>query len=73
MLSKVFLKLTTGKQENLNLIHGNSTNINNEKEFKNYKSKFAIVRDNLINLSDHEKKLHENFINEMTDPLWKKI
>ena len=73
LLSKVFLKLTTGKQENLNLIHGNSTNINNEKEFKNYKSKFAIVRDNLINLSDHERKLHENFINEMTDPLWKKI
>ena len=73
LLSKVFLKLTTGKQENLNLTHGNSTNINNEKESKNFKLKFAIVRDNLINLSDYERKLHENFITEMTDPLWKKI
>ena len=26
-----------------------------------------------MNLSDHEKKQHENFITEMKDPLWKKL
>ena len=73
LLSKVFLKLTTGKQENLDLIHIKSSNICNEKDTKNLKSNFSIVRNDLINLSDHERKLHENFIIEMTDPLWKKI
>ena len=73
LLSKVFLKLTTGKQENLNLTHNKSFNLNNQKEAKNFKANFSVVRDNLINLSDHEIKLHENFIAEMKDPLWKKI
>ena len=73
LLSKVFLKLTTGKQENLNLTHNKLFNLNNQKEAKNFKANFSVVRDNLINLSDHEIKLHENFIAEMKDPLWKKI
>jgi len=73
LLSKVFLKLTTGKQENLDLTHNNSLKIKNEKESKNVKANFSTVRNNLINLSDHERKLHEIFINEMNNPLWKKI
>ena len=73
LLSKVFLKLTTGKQENLNLIHNKSFNICNEKETKNLKLNFSDIRNNLTNLSDHEKQLHENFITEMPNPLWKKI
>jgi DNA polymerase-3 subunit epsilon len=73
LLSKVYLKLTTGKQENLNLLGNKSINLNNNKNTKNLKSRFSIPREKLMDLSDHEKKQHESFITEMTDPLWKKI
>ena len=67
------MKLTTGKQENLNLLGNKSINLNNNKNTKNLKSRFSIPREKLMDLSDHEKKQHESFITEMTDPLWKKI
>ena len=73
LLSKVYLKLTTGKQENLNLIDSNLININNNKNTKNIKESFSVSRDQLMNLSDYEKKRHKIFINEMRNSLWKKI
>ena len=73
LLSKVYLKLTTGKQENLNLTDNKLVNPNNNKEVKNFKESFMVPREKLMCLTDHEKKQHESFITEMTDPLWKKI
>ena len=73
LLSKVYLKLTTGKQENLNLINNKLINLNENKEIKNFKISFSVPREKLMHLSKNEKIKHENFISEMTDPLWKKI
>ena len=73
LLSKVYLKLTTGKQENFNLVDNSAVNFNNDMEVKNFKVNFSVPREKLMHLSDHEKKKHESFIAEMTDPLWKKI
>ena len=73
LLSKVYLKLTTGKQENLNLIENKLINFNNNKNTKNLKSSFSVPREKLMYVSDYEKKQHESFIIEMTNPLWKKI
>ena len=73
ILSKVYLKLTTGKQEKLNLIENKLINFNNNKDTKNLKSNFSVPRQKLMHVSDYEKKLHESFITEMIDPLWKKI
>ena len=73
LLSKVYLKLTTGVQENLNLTDVKLVNPNNNKEADNFKGNFMIPREGLMCLTDHEKKQHESFITEMTDPLWKKI
>ena len=72
LLSKVYLKLTTGKQENFNLINNKQENFNNNKEPKNFKMNFSIPRKQLMQLSDQEKKQHENFISGMNNPLWNK-
>ena len=73
LLSKVYLKLTTGKQENLNLMDNKLLNLNNNKRTNNFKAIFSAPRERLMNLSEHEKTQHESFISEMTDPLWKNI
>ena len=73
LLSKVYLKLTTGKQENLNLTNNDLANFNSNKKTKNFKVNFSVPRKELMYLSDHEKKQHESFITYMTDPLWKKL
>ena len=73
LLSKVYLKLTTGKQESLNLIEDKLINLNKNKETRHFKVNFLVPREKLMYLSDHEKKQHESFIIEMMDPLWKKI
>lgn len=73
LLSKVYLKLTTGKQEKLNLIENKLINFNNNKYTKNLKSSFSVPREKLMHVSDYEKNQHESFITEMIDPLWKKI
>ena len=73
LLSKVYLKLTTGKQENLNLIDYKKVNINKNKVDKNLKASFSVPREKYMQISDHEKKQHESFIEEMADPLWKKL
>jgi DNA polymerase-3 subunit epsilon len=72
LLSKVYLKLTTGKQENLDLANNKLVNPNN-KEAKSFKVSFKVPREKLMCLSDQEKKQHESFITEMQDPLWRKI
>ena len=73
LLSKVYLKLTTGKQENLNLINNKLINLNNNKKTKNFKINFSVPREKLMHLSENEKKQHESFITEMKNPLWKKL
>ena len=73
LLSKVYLKLTTGKQENLNLSNNKLISLNEEKEANKFKTGFFEPREKLMHLSKHEKIQHQSFINEMTDPLWKKI
>ena len=72
LLSKVYLKLTTGKQENLNFIKNEPIKSNINQETKNIKLNFLVPREQLMLLSDHEKQEHENFITEMKNPLWKK-
>ena len=73
LLSKVYLKLTTGKQENLNLINKKLINLNGDKEANNFKINFSVPREQLMHLSNHEKMQHESFIKKMKDPLWKKL
>lgn len=73
LLSKVYLKLTTGKQENFNLINKKLINLNRDKEANNFKINFSVPREQLMHLSNHEKMQHESFINKMKDPLWKKL
>ena len=72
LLSKVYLKLTTGKQENLNLIENKVIDFNNNKNTKKLKESFSVPREQLMYVSNHDKKRHESFINGMTDSLWKK-
>ena len=73
LLAKVYLRLTTGKQENLNLKDNKRININNTKDDKDLKSSFSVPRKDLLFLSDNEKKQHNNFLAEMKDPMWKKL
>ena len=73
LLSKVYLRLTTGKQENLNLIQKQSIKLFEKKDKTNIKEDFLTPRENLMQLSDKEKAEHENFISGMKGSLWKKI
>ena len=73
LLSKVYLKLTTGKQENLNFTENKLINLNKNKNTKDLKGSFSVPREQLMHVSNNEKKQHESFIDEMKDALWKKI
>ena len=73
LLSKVYLKLTTGKQESLKLINNKFFKLNENENINQYKSNFIVPRDKLMKLSDNEKREHENFINNMKNPIWKKV
>ena len=73
MLSKVYVRLTTGKQEDLNL-----TNVKFDSSKENnfglkYKDNFLVPRYQLMSLSDDERNKHEKFLAEMKDSVWKKI
>ena len=73
LLSKVYLRLTTGKQENLNL-SDIKFKAASEYSYENKNKKvFTVPREKLTVLSKKEKEEHEKFIDEMTDSLWKKI
>tara|TARA_B100000575_G_C23075036_1_gene619239 strand:- start:314 stop:1012 length:699 start_codon:yes stop_codon:yes gene_type:complete len=73
LLSKVYLRLTTGKQEDLNLMDIKSVKLDKDNLSLNYKDNFRVPRAQLMNLSDNEKNKHERFLDEMTDSIWKKI
>ena len=73
LLSKVYLRLTTGKQENLNLIDNKLNSLSNNQDCNDYKKNFLVPREKLMQLSSNELTQHENFINGMGNPLWKKI
>ena len=73
LLSKIYLKLTTGKQENLNLINNQLVDHNYNQNTKNFRENFSVPRIELMQLSEHEKKQHKIFISDMIDPLWKKV
>ena len=73
LLSKVYLKLTTGKQETLKFIDNEFFKLNKNENFNQHKNNFLIPREKLMNLSNNEKKEHENFINEMKNPIWKRL
>ena len=73
LLSKVYLRLTTGKQEKLNLNHDKSKKSYNKQKDWVYKEKFLTPRKQLMQLSEKEKKMHSDFISEMKNSLWNKI
>ncbi len=73
LLSKVYLKLTTGKQEDLNLTNINQVTIGRDNNSINKKENFSVPRDKLMSLTKVEKDQHENFLAKMKDPVWKKI
>ena len=72
LLSKVYLKLTTGKQENLNLLDDEKRKFY-DNQHSDYKTKFSAPRENLMYVSSSQKTQHDRFINGMTNPMWKKI
>ena len=73
LLSKVYLRLTTGKQEDLDLIDSKSIKLCNEGDNIKNNNTFFSPRRLLMKLTDDEKKEHEKFIEEMKDPIWKKV
>ena len=73
LLSKVYLKLTTGKQGNFNFSDNKLINLNNNEDNKSLKASFSVPREKLMNVSEYEKIQHQRFITDMTNPLWKKI
>ena len=48
LLSKVYLKLTTGKQEKLNLIDNEISSFSNNQDFNDYKKNFLVPREKLM-------------------------
>ena len=73
LLSKVYLKLTTGKQQDLNLMNIKSVDLNSDDSNFKYRDNFQIPRERLMKLSDEDMKNHESFIAEMKNSTWKKI
>ena len=73
LLSKVYLKLTTGKQEDLNLHLMQRKTKNNFDKQNNLIKEFSKLRKELMSLSKKEQDIHSNFINEMKNPIWNKI
>ena len=73
LLSKVYLKLTLGKQESLNFNNIEQIISDNYNDIKENKGNFSIPRGELMKLSDYEKEQHLSFVNEMKNPIWKKI
>lgn len=72
LLSKVYLKLTTGKQEKLRLINKRDVKFVKDEDIKIIKDHFLKPREHLMVVTNSEKTEHSNFINDMKDPIWKK-
>tara|TARA_B100001057_G_scaffold421078_1_gene441789 strand:+ start:414 stop:1112 length:699 start_codon:yes stop_codon:yes gene_type:complete len=73
LLSKVYLRLTTGKQEDLNFKNVKLNTLTEDLVNKKNKDNFLVPRDQLMRLSDFEKKQHKNFLAEMKNSIWNKI
>ena len=73
LLSKVYLKLTIGKQEALNLINKEFNELTENEENRNIKNNFLSPRYQLMKLSDFEEKEHKKFLGKMGDPIWERI
>ncbi len=73
LLSKVFLKLTTEKQENLNFNDDKLNVLDNHKDDSKFKENFVSPRNRLMKLSANEKQEHQKFIDGMKNPIWQKI
>ena len=73
LLSKVYLKLTTGKQETFNLKENKYVKLNVNENIAKYKKSFLLPRDHLMSLSNYEKQEHEKFLEKMENSMWKKI
>ena len=73
LLSKVYLKLTTGKQESINFNDVKQVTLNRYNDIKKDNEIFSVPRGELMKLSDYEKNQHENFVSKMKNPIWKKI
>lgn len=73
LLSKVYLKLTTGKQEDLNLKNVELNKLTQDIVITKNKNNFLVPRNQLMKLSDFEKNQHKNFLAEMKNPIWNKI
>ncbi len=71
LLAKVYLRLTTGKQENLNLIDLKTVKLDSNTDSSTLKDEFLKPRDWLMRIADHEIKEHNNFIKEMKNSIWK--
>ena len=72
LLSKVYLRLTTGKQENLNLIDLETATLNNNMDSSKLRDEFLKPRDWLMRITNHEINEHDKFINDMKNSIWKK-
>ena len=70
LLCKVYLKLTTGKQELLNL---EKNKINKENKVSSIKKPMINYQLTLNKLSETEIEMHQKLIEKMKDPIWKKI
>ena len=73
LLSKVYLKLTTGKQETFNLNDSKYMKLNEDENKTMYKENFLLPREHLMSLSSYEKKEHAKFLDKMENSVWKKI
>lgn len=73
LLSKVYLKLTTGKQDNFDLLLNQTNSLRNLKENHHLKEQFSKSRNGLMILSNKEKEDHINFVSKMDTPIWNKI
>ena len=70
LLCKVFLRLTAGKQENLNL---NNFKTNEKKDIRVKEKLDLNNRKELIDLTEIEFENHVKMIKKMKDPIWDKI
>lgn len=70
LLCKVYLKLTTGKQQKLKL---DSFKRRAKKDIKLNDLQDLINREKLKIISDKERQEHKKMVKEMKDPIWNKI
>ena len=73
LLSKVYLRLTAGKQESLKLINKKEVKFGENEHKTIIEEHFLKPREHLMEISKYERTEHENFINDIKDSVWRKI